>query len=371
MKIVRLPAHILDRRPEIKVHLIAFITLSAAAIGSAAPPSELAPKWKTVGLQQANSMGAGVAAIPESGKFRVFVLMGQSNMVGVARAKNLKPPYTEKHDRIRIWANGRWEYFVPTNRFGPGVSLAHQLADFWPEDTIGIIKVASGGTGIRGFEKDWSFERANRTFDGKKGPLYQDLMNAVAEARRISEPEFTAFVWKQGGADGTRKDLAHEYFETFNQLVSDLRADLGVPDLPVVVPVSMSEERLLEAILAGASDEDLAAAKKSAEVAPESDIELLRVLVAYLENNPTPNLKKRLGKRPYILSVSLAQSRAGREIPNTTTISHGRLPLLDDGIHFNAEGQIQLGKVAASAIEDFYQTEPARTEGETISTENP
>ena len=138
-------------------------------------------------LQQANTMGGGEAAISKSGKFRVFVLMGQSNMHGAGRAKELEPPYTEKHDRIRIWANGRWEYFVPSQRFGPGVSFAHQLAEFWPDDNIGIIKVSSGGTGICGFEKNWSFERADLTFDGKKGSLYKDLMNAVAEAKRISE----------------------------------------------------------------------------------------------------------------------------------------------------------------------------------------
>ncbi|HIA19916.1 MAG TPA: hypothetical protein EYN70_10955, partial [Planctomycetaceae bacterium] len=80
-----------------------------------------ATKWTTTGFKQANSMGGGEAAIPKSGKFRVFVLMGQSNMTGAARAANLKSPYNEKHDRIRIWANGRWEYFVPSVRFGPGV----------------------------------------------------------------------------------------------------------------------------------------------------------------------------------------------------------------------------------------------------------
>ena len=339
-----------------KICLIALMSFLVAAVAAADSPSESDSKWKTAGLRQANSMGGGEASIPKSGKLRVFVLMGQSNMSGAARAKNLEPPYTEKHERIRIWANGRWEYFVPTNRFGPGVSLARQLAEFWPEDTIGIIKVASGGTGIRGFEKEWSFERANRTFDGKKGPLYQDLMNAVAEARRVSETEFSGFVWKQGGADGTKKDLAHEYFDTFKQLVTDLRADLGVPDLPVVVPVNMSEEALLEVILSNISDKDLAEAKESANTPPDNDIELLKVLVPYLEENPPPDLKKLLGKRSHILSVFLAQTRAGREIPNTTTISHERLPVLDDGIHFNAEGQIQLGKVAASAIEAFYQT---------------
>lgn len=98
------------------------------------PQVEVAEKWKTMGFEQPNSMGGGEAAIPETGKFRVFILMGQSNMNGSGRAKELEAPYNQKRERIRIWANGRWEYLVPSNKFGPGVSLAHQLADFWPDD---------------------------------------------------------------------------------------------------------------------------------------------------------------------------------------------------------------------------------------------
>ena len=177
-------------------------------------------------------------------------------MHGTARANELKSPYNQRHDRIRIWANGRWEYFVPTQRFGPGVSFARQLAEFWPEDTIGIIKVSVGGTGIRGFEKDWSRERASLTRDGEKGSLYKDLMNAVTEAKRISTPEFCGFFWKQGGADGTKKVLADEYYETFKQLISDLRSDLGVPDLPVFVPSYTDDDGLIKAFTAKLSDED-------------------------------------------------------------------------------------------------------------------
>lgn len=192
-------------------------------------------QWKTVGFRQGNTMGGGEAAISKGGKFRVFVLMGQSNMHGLAQAAELKSPYTEKHERIRIWANGRWEYFVPRDRFGPGVSMAHELADFWPDDTIGIIKVSDGGTGVRAFEKSWTKERAARTFDGNKGSMYKDLMNAVAEAKGISQPEFSGFAWKQGAADGTKKDLADEYYDTFKLLVSDLRTDLGAANLPVFI----------------------------------------------------------------------------------------------------------------------------------------
>ena len=286
--------------------------LQVGAEGDSVLTDEEAQKWKTPGFKQANSMGGGEATISKSGKLRVFVLMGQSNMQGAARAAELKSPYNEKHDRMRIWANGRWEYFLPRQRFGPGVSMAHQLAELWPDDTIGIIKVAVGGTGIRGFEKNWSREQAARTWDEKKGALYKDLMNAVAEAKRISKPEFCGVVWKQGAADGRKKDLAGEYYDTFKQLVSDLRADLGDSDLPVFVLTYMKDEDLLK-------------------------------------------IKRQAGKRPYIGTVLMAHNRAGRDIPNVVTVHHGRLPVKADGVHFNAEGQIKLGKMTASAIEEVYK----------------
>ncbi len=321
----------------------------------------VADKWKTTGLQQANTMGGGEAATPKDGKFRVFVLMGQSNMHGTARANELKPPYTEKHDRIRIWANGRWEYFVPTQRFGPGVSFAHQLAKFWPNDTIGIIKVSSGGTGIRGFEKNWSFERANLTFDGKKGSMYKDLINAVAEARRISKPEFCGFFWKQGAADGTKKVLANDYYETFKQLVSDLRSDLGAENLPVFVPSYMNDEDFLKLTMSKMNDEDKRKVTNAADNAPVKKDELLDAVLAHLNELSVSELKKTAGKRPYIAGVIAAQNRAGRDIPNVATIYPGELPKGADGTHFTSEGYITLGKFTASAVEEFYKSKRKET----------
>jgi hypothetical protein len=332
---------------------------TASSENASGQTGEVAPKWKTTGLQQANSMGAGEAAIPKSGKFRVFVLMGQSNMTGAARAAKLEVPYTDQHERIRIWANGRWEYFVPTVRFGPGVSMARELADLWPNDTIGIIKVASGGTGIRGFEKNWSFERANLTFDGKKGSLYKDLMNAVAEAKRISKPEYSGFVWKQGAADGTKKVLGNEYYDTFKQMISDVRKDLGAPDLPVFMPSYLDDEDLLNAVLPHLSDEELRKIRNPTGKPSVKDADLLAAVMAHLNEASESRLRKMFGKRPYIAAVIAARNRAGRELPNVTTIYPGDLPRIGGGNnHINAEGQIQLGKIVASAVEDFYKAKP-------------
>ena len=310
-------------------------------------------KWNTIGFKQANTMGAGEAPISKNGKFRVFVLMGQSNMQGAGRAKNLKAPYTETHERIRIWANGRWEYFVPTQRHGPGVSFAHQLAEFWPNDTIGIIKVAVGGTGISAFAKEWSFDRAQLTYDGKKGPLYQDLMHAVAEARRISNPEFCGFFWKQGGADGTKKQLADAYFDSLETLVTDLRADLDAPDLPVFIPSYMADGELLNQMISTVGEKVVAKAEAAAGNAPESEVERLEALFSYLEH--TDGLKA-FNKRAFIIQVIMEQNRAGREMPNVTTLYPGELPRIGGGNnHYNSEGYVILGQTTADAVEAYYK----------------
>jgi lysophospholipase L1-like esterase len=238
--------------------------------------------------------------------------------------------------------------------------MAHQLADLWPDDTIGVIKISDGGTGVRAFEKNWSFERANRTFDGKKGSFYKDLMHAVAEASTISKPEFCGFVWKQGGADGTKRDLAEEYYDTFKQLVSDLRTDLGAPDLPVVILSYMNDKDLLKKVLALMSEEELLEAKGSAGKGPLSDQELLKVVLSYMYDKDLPKERRLAPRSPYIGTVIMAQNRAGRDIPNVTSVNHGILPVLEDGIHFNAEGQIKLGKITASAVEAFYKVKEKR-----------
>jgi len=182
-------------------------------------------------------------------------------------------------------------------------------------------------------------------------------MNAVTEAKRISQPEFSGFVWKQGAADGTKKDLANEYYDTFKLLISDLRTDLGAPDLPVFVPSYMNDEELLKAVLSNLSDEDLLKAKESASERPLNDEDLLKVVVSYM--NDLPRAKKPPSKRPYIATVIMAQNRAGRELPNVTTVHPGELPRIGGGNnHINAEGQIKLGKITASAVEKFYKSNP-------------
>ena len=95
--------------------------------------------------------------------------------------------------------------------------------------------------------------------------------------------------------------------------------------------------------------------KKSACKSPLNDENLLKVVLTYLNDKDPSELRKSSGRRPYIATVIAAQNRAGQDIPHVTTLYPGRLPIGHDGTHYSSEGYIMLGKITASAIEEFYK----------------
>jgi hypothetical protein len=265
------------------------------------------------GIQNAG----GAAPVPTKGRFRVFILSGQSNMVGQGTIQETEERYRKPHDRIRVWYSGRWEYLVPARRFGPELSFAHALAAAWPEHTIGIIKVAVGGTGILAFVPDWKKEDADLTGDGRKGPIYQDILGCVRAARKARDFELAGFLWKQGGKDARNAAVAKKYLEHFEQLVTGLRKDTGVPALPVFIGTHATTEQLEEAA-------------------------------------DGPQLRAAMRRRPGLLDVLRAHNEASKQIDHCRTVIHGRLPVRKDGIHFDTEGQLALGKLFAKAVVDYW-----------------
>jgi hypothetical protein len=81
--------------------------------------------------------------------------------------------------------------------------------------------------------------------------------------KRISNPEFCGFVWKQASADG-KTELAEEYSRNLKQLIPELSEDLGVSDLPTFIPFNASVRELLKGLLPRVGREERLAAKKSA-----------------------------------------------------------------------------------------------------------
>lgn len=124
------------------------------------------------------------------------------------------------------------------HHFGPELQLGHVLGEALDEPVL-LVKTAWGGKSLyRDFRPPSS--------GGEVGPYYRrmidDVRTAVARAaeeipgakgRRI---EIAGFVWYHGWNDGCEPRVAvPEYRENLINLITDVRRDLGVADLPVVV----------------------------------------------------------------------------------------------------------------------------------------
>ena len=128
------------------------------------------------------------------------------------------------------------------------------------------------------------------------------------QKQQVSSFDVTALVWKQGGKDMRKQDLAAEYRRNFTTLVTRLRKDLERPELPVFVLTHSPSEML------------------------EKDKARLKTI------------------RPYAFDVLMNQATVDKWLPNAFPVFHGRLPTHKDGIHYNTEGQITLGKMTAEAV---------------------
>ena len=103
----------------------------------------------------------------------VFVLAGQSNMVGqgvtaeLTADQMITPPNVT--DLMETGATGLFD----RARFGPEVSLVPRLAQEWPDRELIFVKHAVGGTSLLAWEPEWDASRAELTRNAEVGPLYK------------------------------------------------------------------------------------------------------------------------------------------------------------------------------------------------------
>jgi len=135
-------------------------------------------------------------------KVRLFILSGQSNMVGL----------------------------------NPDVSFTPALKKAFPDDELIVVKHAQGGQPIRRWYKAWKAP-ANaelKAANEKPGDLYDGLMARVKLAMQGKTADSITFVWMQGERDA-RGGLSGVYAEALKELIKQLRGDLKRPDVAVVI----------------------------------------------------------------------------------------------------------------------------------------
>jgi len=172
----------------------------------------------------------------EGKKIKLFILSGQSNMAGAGLSSELPQETVLGCDRLLMFHNGKWQPLRPLHpTFGPEIAFGYAMAKAWPDETVGIVKLARGGTGILAWRPQWTRDRADLTGDGPKGNLWKKLTDKVKAARASANCEVMGFIWQQGGKDMIKLEIGKQYLDNLKALTEGLRRETGVTDLPLVL----------------------------------------------------------------------------------------------------------------------------------------
>jgi hypothetical protein len=164
---------------------------------------------------------------------KLFLLGGQSNMVGSGEIKDLASPYTEALPAIRIWNSEKgWIPLAPghdgRNEFGPDIAFGHEITELLRDDDVRFIKYAAGGTALY---DDWSHEL--------KGAQYSEFMRtaneAIVDLRNSGTAfEIAAMLWFQGESDAA-EGQAESYEANLVNFIAHMREQFETPEMPFII----------------------------------------------------------------------------------------------------------------------------------------
>ena len=267
-----------------------------------------------------------------SKKIKVFVLSGQSGMAGFGRSHELPDALRKGNDRVLMFEDGKWQplrpfHLYPENlrkkfgltefSFGPEIAFAHAIAEAWPNETIGIVKQAAGGTGVLAWHPNWTKEQAERTKNAGRGNLFKALTNKVKAACASRDCELMGFVWLQGARDMSFVDVAKEYLPNLKAMVDGVRKEVGAEDMPFLY----GSHRPSEANI------------------PDDLSDMVPTVIE--------------GKRPGAMWVLKAQWDAQQAIPNAKMVILRDLEKHPEDFHTNTAGLLELGRIFAEAYLDM------------------
>jgi len=146
-------------------------------------------------------LGAGTAPTNAAEKkVRLFILSGQSNMVGMDENAT----------------------------FIPAINKA------FPGDENIVVKLSRNGNPISRWVEEWQDENGDPGRKGSNGRHYRALMSMVQEKLGGKTPESVAFVWMQGEADA-KKGRTGVYKKSLGQLLAQLQKDFKRDDVIFVL----------------------------------------------------------------------------------------------------------------------------------------
>lgn len=151
-----------------------------------------------------------------------FLLIGQSNMAGRG---NIEDVDIICDSRIKVLKNGLWLPMTepihtdyPHAGVGPAATFATAWLDKHPDEEIGLIPCAMGGTSL----SQWKVGDV----------LFDNAINMASLAMRTSL--FSGFLWHQGESDCTN-EFVKSYYDKLEAIVQGFRKSLNAEDLPFLI----------------------------------------------------------------------------------------------------------------------------------------
>jgi hypothetical protein len=189
--------------------------------------------------------GARPGATPTTGdpNFHVYLLLGQSNMEGQPKAeaadRAIEPRVKVlQYDDCTNFARkyDQWYTAIPPLHgcfagVGPGDYFGKALAAAFPEATIGLVPCAISGVDIDMFRKGIVSARRSE-FRIPPDDHWEGAYAWVLERARLAQQAGTikGIIFHQGESDNG--DIA--WLDKVQELVTDLRRDLGLGEVPFV-----------------------------------------------------------------------------------------------------------------------------------------
>jgi len=181
--------------------------------------------------------------VARDGNVKVFLLGGQSNIVGQADPSGLPTSpvnLQQPQDDILFYYGGAHlsAYTFTTLRpgsggssdktgtFGPEVSFGRKVADASPSVTYALIKYGANGTALY---NDWAPET------GSQYTAFRNTVSAGLAALHAAghTTEIVGMLWQQGESDAI--ELQHDNYETnLTAFIADIRSNYGA-NLPFLI----------------------------------------------------------------------------------------------------------------------------------------
>lgn len=155
----------------------------------------------------------------------LYLLVGQSNMAGRGFLEKEDTTFNahvfmfDKNDSF-VLAREPLHYDKKSRGTGPGLAFGKEMAKKFPNNHIGLIPAAVGGTKISYWHPD-----------NKRG-LYKEAIRKAKAASKYGS--LKGILWQQGESDCNTID-APLYGERLTALIKNLRKDLDAPNLPIVI----------------------------------------------------------------------------------------------------------------------------------------